>query len=121
MIKANLQEIRGSAVLAIVKNGHGAYESVTVFEPWHSSPSATRYDTVFGAVDICWSWRSTYKMLDRKKSGLWTGRPLKSETFIVTDKADAVKQAEALFNRRGKVFLGKNEPVLTKERRKLFE
>lgn len=105
MIKANLQEIRGGAVLAIVMNGHGAYESVTVYVPYQRREDATKWDSIFGPVDICYSWRSTYRMLDRKKSGFYTGIPLKGETFIVTDKEDALRQAEALYNRKGKVHL----------------
>lgn len=115
MIKANLQKIRGGAVLAVVKNGHGAYESVTVFAPYRKHEAATLYKTVFGDVDIVYSWRSTYKMLDRPNSGLYTGKALKNETFIVTDREDAEKMAEVLFNRRGKVFLGKNEPRIKKK------
>jgi hypothetical protein len=106
MIKANLSEIRGGAVLAIVMDGHGAYESVTVFVPYQHSESASKHPSVFGDVDIIYSWRSTYKMLNRKDSAFYTGRPLRTtETFIVTDKEDALKQAESLFNNKKKIHL----------------
>lgn len=106
-IKANLAEIRGGAVLSVVMNGHGAYESVTVFVPFYKHESASKYPNVFGDVDIIYSWRATYKMLDRKKSGFYTGVPLKGETFTVTDKEDALKRAEALYNSKKKVFLNR--------------
>lgn len=118
MIKANLEQLRGGAVLAIVMNGHGAYQSVTVFVSYTKHESATLIPSHFGNVDIIYSWRCTYKMLDNKRSGFHTGNPLKSETFIVTDKEDALNQAKALFNRKGKVFLGKNSPYMTKKERK---
>ena len=108
MIKVNLEELRGGAILAIVMNGHGAYQSVTVFTPYDGSVNgATEYKSYFGPVDIVYSWRATYKMLERKNSGFWTGKPLKSETFVVTDKANAIKIADELFTRKTKVFLNK--------------
>jgi hypothetical protein len=105
MIKANLEQIRGGAVLAIVMDGHGAYESVTVFRPYRRTESATLYNTIFGEVDIAYSFRSTFKMLDRKRSGLYTGKALKGETFIVTDYEDACRQADAIYERKRKVWL----------------
>lgn len=112
----NLRDLlkgKNKALLTIVMDGHGAYESVTVWivSQLHKMTAdeayktgASCFETVFGGLDIIYSWRSTYLMMDRKKgkgrtSGLYTGVPLKSETFIVTSKSEALKMAKKLLKR----------------------
>lgn len=103
------------AVLAIRKNGHGAYQSVTVFVPYDPRPeSASKFSTIFGDLDIVYSWRSTYIMLDDKGSGLHTGTPRKSEQFFILKRSKAIKIAESLYANRGKQFLGKCYPFRKK-------
>jgi hypothetical protein len=106
-LKRNLAQTlpKGQAILAIVKDG-GAYESVTVFVPYDPArESASKYSGHIGDVDIIYSWRSTYLMLKRKRSGFHTGKTLKSEKFIVMSEKTAYEIAKALYDNRAKHFL----------------
>lgn len=70
---------------------------------------------VWGNVDIIYSWRATYLMLDRKKSGFWTGKPLKNETFTVMSQKDALERARELYEGKKKIFLKRESTVDTEE------
>lgn len=105
MIKVDLNSI-DAVVLVIVKNSNGSYESVTIFSKYiHVTSSDTPYKSHFGIVDIVYSFRSTYKMLNRSNSGFYTGIPLKNETFLVTSYNEAHKIAEEIYKKKKKVHL----------------
>lgn len=97
---ANIQVLAGDqSVLAIVRDADGGIESVTVFVPYSAYRKCpTRWDSHWGPVDIWYSWKSTYLMLDRLESGFVTGMPLPTESFTVLDRVEALKQAEAMYN-----------------------
>lgn len=84
-------------LLAIVRQ-RGKIESVTIFRTWRNEPNATRpIESFCGALDIEYSYSSTYKMLDRPKSGLRTGIPLKGETFEILSFAEARAKAQEIY------------------------
>ena len=87
------------SVLAIVRDADGCIESVTVFVPFSADRNCpTRCDSHWGPVDIWYSWKSTYLMLDRPESGFRTGVALPTESFAVLDRVAALKHAKALYN-----------------------
>lgn len=85
-------------LLFVVRDRYGKLESVTVYAPWVKSESSPRPDvSKFGNLDIIYSCGSTYKHLDRPKSGFYTGRPLAREMFLHLTKRDAVTMAEIYY------------------------
>lgn len=101
--------IEDPAVLAVVKNGD-EIESVTVFYPYSEEKPkwwrnnewyASRFHSIYGDVDICYSWRASYKMMDRIDSGFHTGTPLPGELFAVMSRKQAISEAEKIYFANG--------------------
>lgn len=81
---------RNQVVLFVVNESteqDSAIESATIFRPYDAvtANSALPYKAAdrFGDLDISQSWKSTWKMLDRPTSGLYTGTALPTEKFYI--------------------------------------
>lgn len=96
--------LRQDALIAIVKIQENEYESITVFVPYCNCQAKAKIESKFyGDMHIVYSWNSTYKLLERQNSGLYTGIPLPGEEFIIaTSKLEAIKQANSLSLRQKK-------------------
>ena len=88
------------AILSVVKDKRGKIESVTVYRAWRKQEDACQPIKSFcGDLDIHYSYGSTYKQLDRPKSGLVTAVPLKGERLVITSLAEAVKEANTIYRK----------------------
>ena len=97
MIKTN------QALLVIIKDGNGEQTQLLTHDYRVRKDSATKWYSHYGTLDIAYSWRASYLMLEREDSGFYTGVPLSTETFIVTNPEDAYAQARAIYQKNHKV------------------
>lgn len=94
------------ALLVVVHDPEGVLESGTVFVPYRKDPPpgasaewyASLYVTAWGQADISYSYLGTYKLIERKSSGLYTGVPLAGEYFERFDhRQEAVDAFKPLY------------------------
>ncbi len=96
---SELTELVLPAVLMVVKTTKGTIESVTVFGDKRFTGEGGTYRSSFGDVGILRSYGATFKMLDRKDSGLYTGKPLAGETISLTTLKAARLEFERIYKR----------------------
>ena len=92
------------AILIEVRTG-GKVESLTIFiSSRYVRDPGRGYQTPMGSVDIAYSYGASYKMLDRKDSGLYTGTPLAGEKITFTTYQAAYDKVKAIYRKSRKAM-----------------